>query len=160
LATDDPYVVLGVAPSATREAIRAAYRSLARRHHPDLGGDAARMAALNEAWDTLKDPARRMAYDATRGATPTAPIPAPPFWAPPARPPAPGSGTVLDFGRYRGWSLARVAEADPDYLEWLVRAPIGRALKPEIDAVLAARAAALDGLRPPPPAQGRRRWRR
>lgn len=159
MAADDPYVALGVAPSASRESIRAAYRSLARRHHPDRGGDAARMASLNAAWDILKDPARRAAFDAMRGSSPEPPIPAPPFWAPAARPAAPGSGTILDFGRYEGWSLARVAEADPDYLEWLVRAPIGRPLKPEIDAMLAARAAALEGLRPPQPPPARR-WRR
>jgi len=31
------------------------------------------------------------------------------------------SSSILDFGRYAGWSLAQIVEKDPDYLEWLVR---------------------------------------
>ena len=42
--------VLGVDKGATPEAIKAAYRSLASQHHPDKGGDAARMAEINEAY--------------------------------------------------------------------------------------------------------------
>ena len=41
---------------------------------------------------------------------------------PPGRP----SGTVLNFGRYAGWSLGEVARHDIEYIEWLDRAPIGR----------------------------------
>ena len=41
---------------------------------------------------------------------------------PPGRP----SGTVLNFGRYAGWSLGEVARHDLEYVEWLDRAPIGR----------------------------------
>ena len=43
----DHYAVLGVQPDADRAAIQAAYRMLARLHHPDFGGDGSRMAALN-----------------------------------------------------------------------------------------------------------------
>jgi curved DNA-binding protein CbpA len=64
----DPYEVLQVQPSAEPEVVRAAYRVLARKYHPDLGGDATRMVALNDAWDVLGDPARRAAYDAARAA--------------------------------------------------------------------------------------------
>ncbi|MGQ0830536.1 MAG: J domain-containing protein [Microthrixaceae bacterium] len=64
------YDVLGVAPSADGVALRRAYVELARRHHPDVaGGDAARMQALNEAWETLGDPGRRAAYDRTLAAS-------------------------------------------------------------------------------------------
>jgi len=49
----DHYAVLGVQPDADRAAIQAAYRMLARLHHPDFGGDGSRMAALNEAWSVL-----------------------------------------------------------------------------------------------------------
>jgi len=46
--------------------LRAAYRRLARAHHPDApGGDARRMARVNEAWRVLSDPASRRAYDQT-----------------------------------------------------------------------------------------------
>lgn len=51
---------------ASPEQIRAAYRALARVHHPDArGGDPSQqMAAINEAWRVLSDPARRAMYDA------------------------------------------------------------------------------------------------
>lgn len=57
------YEVLGVARSASPDQVRAAYRSAARDHHPDAGGDPGRMRALNAAWQVLGDPARRAAYD-------------------------------------------------------------------------------------------------
>jgi hypothetical protein len=43
--------VLGVPNSATRDDVRAAYRRLASIHHPDRGGSAATMAAINAAHD-------------------------------------------------------------------------------------------------------------
>jgi hypothetical protein len=70
MANVDYYRVLGVRPTATREEIRRAYRQLARRVHPDTNPrwkDSAaasqRMAALNEAYAVLADPARRTVYD-------------------------------------------------------------------------------------------------
>lgn len=58
------YEVLGVAATARVAELRSAYVGLARVHHPDRsGGDAARMRAVNEAWATLSDPARRAQYD-------------------------------------------------------------------------------------------------
>jgi curved DNA-binding protein CbpA len=51
---------------------------------------------------------------------------------PPGRP----SGTVLNFGRYAGWSLGEVARHDIEYIEWLDRAPIGRNYRSELDAIL------------------------
>ena len=47
----DAFAVLGLAPNATAIEVRAARRELARRHHPDQGGDAAVMQAVNEAAD-------------------------------------------------------------------------------------------------------------
>jgi curved DNA-binding protein CbpA len=52
--------------------------------------------------------------------------------APPGRP----SGSVLNFGRYAGWSLGEVAGQDLEYIEWLDRAPIGRQYREEIDGIL------------------------
>ena len=61
------YDRLGVTPRAGGEEIARAYRTLCRRHHPDLNGgreDALRtMQALNQAYAVLRDPARRRAYD-------------------------------------------------------------------------------------------------
>jgi len=59
------YEVLGVPSDASPEAIRAAYRRLAREHHPDraVAGDG-RMPTINEAYRVLNDPARRAVYDA------------------------------------------------------------------------------------------------
>jgi molecular chaperone DnaJ len=61
----NPYDVLGVAPSASQERIRAAYRALAQRYHPDRSpGAADQMAEINAAYRQLSDPARRAMVDA------------------------------------------------------------------------------------------------
>lgn len=63
---EDHYGVLGLSRGCTQAQIRDAYRVLARRFHPDVnpGEDAtARSQALNAAYETLSDPARRRAYD-------------------------------------------------------------------------------------------------
>jgi curved DNA-binding protein CbpA len=66
----DPYEVLGVRVDATHDEIHRAYVQLARAHHPDFFVDAspaerataeARMRAVNEAWDVLRDASRRRA---------------------------------------------------------------------------------------------------
>jgi DnaJ-class molecular chaperone len=63
----DPYEVLGLQRSADEAAIKAAYRKLAKRHHPDLHpGDkkaAERFQELNNANDLLSDPERRARFD-------------------------------------------------------------------------------------------------
>jgi len=60
----DPYAVLGVARDADQAAIHAAYRDGVRRTHPDAGGSATAFEAVQEAYDLLRDPARRRAWDA------------------------------------------------------------------------------------------------
>ena len=68
------YRRLGVAPEASLDEIRAAYRDAARRHHPDTRmssgttGSDDEMAAINEAWRVLSDPSLRARYDAELGA--------------------------------------------------------------------------------------------
>ncbi|MCT0205606.1 J domain-containing protein [Synechococcus sp. CS-602] len=61
------YAVLGMPPSASAAELKAAYRTLAKRHHPDVGGDAKRILALNAAWAVLGDREKRRRYDAERG---------------------------------------------------------------------------------------------
>jgi curved DNA-binding protein CbpA len=51
-------------------------------------------------------------------------------------PPGQPSGTLLNFGRYAGWSMGEVARHDLEYIEWLDRAPIGRNYRQEIDEIL------------------------
>lgn len=51
MATDDPFRVLGLPPTASQEQVKAAYRRLARRLHPDAGGDDAAFRALTAAAD-------------------------------------------------------------------------------------------------------------
>ena len=61
------YDILGVREGADEEALRKSYRSLARKHHPDVSTDPRAhevMARINEAFATLSDPARRIEYDA------------------------------------------------------------------------------------------------
>jgi hypothetical protein len=60
----DPYAVLGVPASATQREIAAAYRRLARQHHPDVSdGELAIMQDINWAYQLLRNPARRLEYD-------------------------------------------------------------------------------------------------
>jgi curved DNA-binding protein CbpA len=187
----DAYKVLQVDPEAEDEVIQAAYRRLARKYHPDLAGGAeaaARMAALNAAWELIGEPATRAVYDRARtnsGSSPAGPgnaraAAAGPDRARPASPPRPSqaapppetvspdwtsgrstqgggfdasmraaqglgaagpppgrpSGSVLNFGRYSGWSLGEIAGHDLEYIEWLDRTPIGRNFREEVDAIL------------------------
>ncbi len=175
----DPYKVLQVDPEAEDEVIAAAYRRLARKYHPDVGGGseaAERMIALNAAWELIGEPARRAAFDRERAVetalgrrtagsgggpsptrTPTPPETVSRDWssgrsstgggydssmrtadgagaagAPPGNP----SGSVLNFGRYAGWSLGEIGRTDLEYIEWLDRMPIGRPYRDEIDTIL------------------------
>jgi molecular chaperone DnaJ len=63
----DYYELLGVQRGADDKAIKAAYRSLAMKYHPDRNPGCAesegKFKAINEAYDCLKDPQKRAAYD-------------------------------------------------------------------------------------------------
>jgi molecular chaperone DnaJ len=67
MVEQDYYDLLGVARGADDAAIKAAYRRLAKEHHPDRKNGCkeseARFKAINEAYDVLKDPQKRAAYD-------------------------------------------------------------------------------------------------
>jgi len=59
------YALLGIPADADEEAIRSAYRILARRYHPDsgAGSSAEKFRQVAEAYETLSDPRRRQVYD-------------------------------------------------------------------------------------------------
>ena len=155
------YQVLMVDQSADADILAVVHRRLAQRYHPDMdSGDDARqrMLEINQAYDVLRNAERRAKYDQELSARrdrrtgdrfvkrPTEPDPMgtattnssadKPYGE--AGPPPRGvaRGTVLDFGRYKGWSLGQIATHDPDFLEWLVRSPAGRQYRAEITALL------------------------
>lgn len=125
-AERDAYAVLQVDPRADDFVIRAAYRAIARRWHPDGSApDADRMAQVNVAYDRVKTPEARRLYDAERsrlvavGPGPSHTYDAWPNAHPERQSPSPDDR--LDFGRYAGWRIADVARVDPDHLRWLSR---------------------------------------
>lgn len=62
----DYYEVLGVARDASKDDIKRAYRRLARKYHPDVSKEEnaeARFKEMKEAYEVLKDPEKRSAYD-------------------------------------------------------------------------------------------------
>jgi curved DNA-binding protein CbpA len=133
LVEGDAYVVLGISRDADDEAIALAHRRLARRHHPDIAGETAnsRMMRINAAYDAIRTPERRAAYDRQRrevtrhdgtGAA--------------GQPPGNPSGSVLQSGRHVGWSIGEIARVDPGYLLWLAERPEGARYRDEINGLL------------------------
>lgn len=59
----DYYKILGVSRTADADEIKKAYRKLARKHHPDAGGDEAKFKEINEAYEVLSDEKKRKMYD-------------------------------------------------------------------------------------------------
>ena len=147
----DAYVVLGLSRDADDAAVARAHRRMARRHHPDVAGDAAsrRMMRINAAYDAIKTAERRAAYerdrresaphDGTGGA---------------GDPPGNPSGSVVPFGRHVGWSLGEIARIDPGYLLWLAERPEGARYRDEINGLLSRMGMRTAGTDPTPP------WRR
>jgi curved DNA-binding protein CbpA len=157
---DDAYAILGVARGADDAQIAAAHRRLAWQHHPDVAGDdeTGQMMTINAAFDAIRTAARRAAYEELRG--PAGDAASRPGtagsttstgatdrdrlrWRPPndgtgkaGPPPGRPSGSVLDFGRHKGWSMGEIVRVDPGYLAWLEERPEGRPYLEEIDAIL------------------------
>lgn len=59
----DHYSTLGVDRNASPEDIKKAFRTLAREHHPDRGGNETKFKEINEAYSVLSDPETRAQYD-------------------------------------------------------------------------------------------------
>ncbi|MFY4730424.1 J domain-containing protein [Nitrospira sp. BLG_2] len=68
MESKDYYTVLGVTPAEGLQAIRQAYRSLAKRYHPDYAGQEGhtQFQEIQEAYEVLSDPRKRKEYDARR----------------------------------------------------------------------------------------------
>ena len=141
----DAYRILQVDPHAETFVVEAAYRALARQYHPDgKAPDSAQMAAINRAYALVRTPTARGRYDSERmtavGPGPVV-VPPAPFdpWArkePVAPATAAAGSSVLDFGRYAGWSLRDLVRQDPDYLRWLARHSSGFRYRGEINELI------------------------
>ena len=59
----DHYQTLGVSPQADEKEIKKVHRKLAGKHHPDKGGDENEFKKIQQAYETLSDPAKRQQYD-------------------------------------------------------------------------------------------------
>jgi curved DNA-binding protein len=80
----DYYAILGVDRNATDKDIKNAYRKLARKYHPDVSKESdaeERFKDVAEAYQTLKDPETRAAYDQLGTHRPGEEFQAPPDWA-------------------------------------------------------------------------------
>lgn len=65
----DYYAVMGVAPEATQDDIKSAYKKLARKHHPDVNKEKDALkhfTDIGEAYEALGDPEKRKEYDEIR----------------------------------------------------------------------------------------------
>lgn len=91
----DYYSILGVARGASAEQIKKAYRKLAQKYHPDVSKDPAgeeKFKEVAEAYETLKDPDKRLAYDQLGAHAPGEDFRPPPDWGNRA------GGATPDFG--------------------------------------------------------------
>ena len=138
----DPYRILQVHPDADLDVVRAAYRVLARKLHPDASAPLdelaeRRMTDLNWAYALVRDPAQRKVWESDRRrAPPPTPAESATHGAPRGPLGADGGELRLDFGRYQGWTLSEVVRRDPDYLDWLRRHQSGARYRDAIDILL------------------------
>lgn len=106
-SSKDYYEVLGISEDASKDEIDRAYRSEARKRHPDGGGSEEEMKALNEAHDILSDLATRKAYDAERH---------------PPRPATYGSSMAYDPEAASRAGTLKIPVADADFAGLLISA--------------------------------------
>jgi len=59
----DYYKILGIEKEASVGEMKTAFRSLSKKHHPDVGGDEEKFKEINEAYSVLSDPQKKQEYD-------------------------------------------------------------------------------------------------
>lgn len=135
---DDPpvdvYALLGVSPEADDRELRRAYRRAALAAHPDTGAPVTVFRALQAAWEEVRTPERRAAYDA-RGRI-AAPVLRAPRPALPARPPEGWPASMIDR---RSGTDRRGARRGPDR-----RRPVKRFVRPAATVTVPVRFARFD----------------
>jgi curved DNA-binding protein len=122
----DYYQILGISRNAAQDEIKKAYRKLARKYHPDISkesGAEAKFKEIGEAYEVLKDPEKRKAYDQLGSYQPGQEFRPPPDWeesfGPGARYYEFSSGDVGGFSDFFfglfGSGLGRQAGAGPSH---------------------------------------------
>jgi curved DNA-binding protein len=100
----DYYQVMGLARDATEAQIKQAYRRLARKYHPDVSKEKnaeARFKEIGEAYEVLKSPEKRAAYDQLgSGPRPGEDFRPPPDWGAGFEFSGPGAGSRADAADY------------------------------------------------------------
>ena len=114
----DYYATLGVEPGAGDAEIKTAYRRLARKYHPDVSKEAGaedKFKAINEAYEALRDPEKRSAYDQLRsqGYRPGDEVNVPPGYA--------GGAGGFDFGDIFSGGAGGGAGGFSDFFESIFR---------------------------------------
>jgi curved DNA-binding protein len=66
VAEKNYYQIMGVKEDASTDEIKKAFKKLARKHHPDAGGDEARFKEISEAYEVISDKDKRAEYDTLR----------------------------------------------------------------------------------------------
>src|ERR671927_1042480 len=82
----DYYATLGVDKNASADEIKKSYRKLARKYHPDVSKEKdakEKFQEVSEAYETLKDPEKRAAYDQLGSYNPGQDFRPPPGWEQP-----------------------------------------------------------------------------
>jgi restriction system protein len=130
VGNDSYYDILGLSPAATTVDIKARYRQLILRIHPDLDGPPALFRQVQEAYEVLSDPVRRVQYDRlleSRGGLARTQLHSKPGWDDPSSTPsgAPGAdrGAAADSSRSASSAQRRNRAGRPDFASLFGRHP-------------------------------------